>query len=930
MSEKEIKTINELPLCDQKAREEIEQLKKDIENLPSGGGTVVSSIEPMYDDIPKVFFEGDITGMTKDNEKVLSFVYKSKTKQFDGYVKMKWQGSSSLDFPKKNFTIKMFSDESCETKLKKTFKDWKHEGNKYVLKANYIDHTHARNVVTANLWSEIVASRSDYDSLPIELRNSPRNGAIDGFPIKLYLNGKYEGIYTWNIGKDDFMFGMNEDNPNHAVVCAEKNNNGNASTTDRNILACEFRANANIDGNDWDLEVPDVLNSNIKTSFNNLINCVKDTDDTTFKATIWKYLDITSAIDYYILMYFSCAVDNLGKNLIMVTYDGVKWYCSAYDLDNIWGSRGTNTFVDGTFQCPKQYQDTNSLLWQRIETCFPLELYIRYQEIRKNVLSFSNVIDKFERFCDLIGTELYKEDIEIYSGIPYPNENNLKQIRNFFKPRAEYVDSCFEEFKSAIDDEPTIEEYPCTKITLNTNSLEFTSEGTQTLTATVTPSNTTDTVIWHSNNTSIATVSNGVVTPISNGDCEITATCGTESTICLVTVSCFIVEEFDENQIMSLNSNRLSASSWIDGITKTVYPATNCTVEDNAMKFGGSSYVSLENAPIDITKDFTIEFTFKPSSIGAYQVFLGNQNASSGAKNKISIGTPDKNVLYVAVIDGQGNQKIDLVSSIVVSNGTEYTCKITKQDTTLYVYLNGNMVAKTTDLVFSETPTFYLGRNGSVANCYYKGTISSFKAYDVALVDEGLSIMSMFDGSTLNDGATVWNDSIEGSSHAITLNGATVSNGVVTFDGVDDYGLGNVNYSNYKYLTLAMNVLNFTPTSNNVQMIATIGITNTTISECIKYENNLGAYRHSSNTSPTGYTEYDKLVLVKNGDEHKLYYNGELIDTSTGTRNSGKLLVGANEYLGSKCDFANFSTSKIILLNYAPIDEEIAKLNELL
>ena len=37
MSEKEIKTINELPLCDQKAREEIEQLKKDIANGVSGG-----------------------------------------------------------------------------------------------------------------------------------------------------------------------------------------------------------------------------------------------------------------------------------------------------------------------------------------------------------------------------------------------------------------------------------------------------------------------------------------------------------------------------------------------------------------------------------------------------------------------------------------------------------------------------------------------------------------------------------------------------------------------------------------------------------------------------------------------------------------------------------------------------------------------------
>lgn len=405
--------------------------------------TGISLVEPADDDIPKVFFSGDITGMSKDNEKVIQFAYKSRNADFGGYVKMKWQGSSTLAFPKKNFTIKTFDDEACESKLKKAFKHWGHEKNKYVLKADYIDHTHARNIVTANLWTEMVASRPDFDSLPDGMKNAPGHGAIDGFPIKLYMNGVYQGIYTWTIGKEDWMFGMDETNVNQAALCAEKNNDGNKETTDRNILACEFRGNANIDGNDWDLEFPETLNDNIKNSFNNLINCVKDTDDEAFKATIGNYLDLTSAFDYYILAYLSANVDGLGKNLVMLTYDGVKWFCSAYDMDNIWGSRGTSSFISATYPCPESYYDNNSLLWQRIEECFGTELYERYKFVRKAVLSFENVITKFERFCDLIGTELYAEDVEIYSGIPYPNDNNLKQIRNFFTPRAEYVDGCF-------------------------------------------------------------------------------------------------------------------------------------------------------------------------------------------------------------------------------------------------------------------------------------------------------------------------------------------------------------------------------------------------------------------------------------------------------------------------------------------------------
>ena len=60
----------------------------------------------------------------------------------------------------------------------------------------------------------------------------------------------------------------------------------------------------------------------------------------------------------------------------------------------------------------------------------------------------------------------------------------------------------------------------------------------QSLTATIVPSNTTDSVVWTSNNNDIATVDNtGLVTPISYGTCMITATCGNCSASCNVYVN---------------------------------------------------------------------------------------------------------------------------------------------------------------------------------------------------------------------------------------------------------------------------------------------------------------------------------------------------------------------------------------------------------
>ena len=68
------------------------------------------------------------------------------------------------------------------------FKNWGRQ-YKYVLKANYIDLTHARNVVSAKLWGKCVKTRSNFDSLPEQLRTSPNLGAIDGFFIKVYYDG---------------------------------------------------------------------------------------------------------------------------------------------------------------------------------------------------------------------------------------------------------------------------------------------------------------------------------------------------------------------------------------------------------------------------------------------------------------------------------------------------------------------------------------------------------------------------------------------------------------------------------------------------------------------------------------------------------------------------------------------------------------------
>ena len=82
---------------------------------------------------------------------------------------------------------------------------------------------------------------------------------------------------------------------------------------------------------------------------------------------------------------------------------------------------------------------------------------------------------------------------------------------------------------------------PATGITLNKNELTLTAGNSDTsLTATVTPSDSTDTVVWSTNKPSVATVDSatGKVTAVAPGEAIITATAGTESATCTVTVTC--------------------------------------------------------------------------------------------------------------------------------------------------------------------------------------------------------------------------------------------------------------------------------------------------------------------------------------------------------------------------------------------------------
>lgn len=199
---------------------------------------------------------------------------------------------------------------------------------------------------------------------------------------------------------------------------------------------------------------------------------------------------------------------------------------------------------------------------------------------------------------------------------------------------------------------------PCTAIALNNNTLTFVTTDTQTLIATPTPTDTTDTIVWSVNNSN-ATVVNGVVTPKKNGSCIITATCGNQSVTCNVTINCF--EEFD-GKVTEFTYKKIDSSTG---------------AESESVHYYASNYVELKTA-----RNYTIYFPGVGSSTSSFKIVQYDAD-----KNFISCGSDSYNF----------NNNTGVTVNFTASTNTKYIrlrvwTNIKEDSNTGVSFLNGTSV----------------------------------------------------------------------------------------------------------------------------------------------------------------------------------------------------------------------------------------------
>ncbi|WP_191991094.1 CotH kinase family protein [Limosilactobacillus reuteri] len=351
---------------------------------------------------------------------------------------IKVQGASSASLAKKNYTLHL--DRKIELIPGYGKQD------KYVIKADMTDFSHVRNVGCAKLWGEVRKTRikaddaikvNDTDYLTDNAGNhitgeadpqlsiGGNYGAVDGFPIALYINGKYWGLYTFNVPKDDWMAKMPK-KQGCAIV---------------STVWASFNESTRLDGKDMDIEFCGTEDSDwVFRSINALIDTVKASYDTKddFTKVITPLLDIDSAIDYYVYSVAIGNVDGVVRNFNLQTWDGKKWYFAAYDLDMVFGRtpdlldylspdyNGSSIRRGGiTFENLSGGNRIFHQLWK----FYKADIIARYKELVQSVLSASNVSTFLTNYAKSMPIALKIQEDKLWPQTPLTDTNNLEQIR---------------------------------------------------------------------------------------------------------------------------------------------------------------------------------------------------------------------------------------------------------------------------------------------------------------------------------------------------------------------------------------------------------------------------------------------------------------------------------------------------------------------
>lgn len=413
------------------------------------------------------------------------------------------QGTTSAEYTRKNYKLKFLNGLNQNGSFKD---DYKMRNDSiatdcFCFKADVASSEGANNVELVRLYN----SACPYKTPPQKANASVRQG-IDGFPMVIFHNN---GETTEFIGKYNF----NNEKSTHEVyglTTGDESWEIRNNTSDRVIWK-----NDDFSGTDWqnDFEARYPKNNTNTTNLARFSSWVKSTDRTTatnrtlptsvmydgveytidnaeyrlakFRAEASTYIELDSALFYYLFTELFLMVDSRAKNAFpsLVGTNKIVWL--PYDMDTACGinNEGALVFgyeledIDTTSTGADVYNGQHSVFWCNIRDCFKDELQTMYKNLRSNnKISYQIIEDAYEEHQAVWPEAIWNEDayykyleplINDGSGIYLPmlQGSKAEQRKWWLYNRFRYIDSKYNA-GDALTDVITLRGYDKSDITV--------------------------------------------------------------------------------------------------------------------------------------------------------------------------------------------------------------------------------------------------------------------------------------------------------------------------------------------------------------------------------------------------------------------------------------------------------------------------------
>lgn len=411
----------------------------------------------------RILISGDLP-VDKDGVAMNCSFFSGTTPIFSATGTWGIQGSSSVSSLKKNWKLKLRNPNTGK-KLQIKFADW-FPMSSITLKGYGTDRTLLRDSLSTQLWRQMYSLRYDgllacgdrYDYFKFKNYSSMTSALFStaGFPVELYQNDAFLGMYVIRCDNNNDNFLMDGSNPAHIQMQPN--------------AAWHLWESPNFNIADWEVYCPDTIADSTMNAGQKFMQwaygCINGSID--MRSTYKNYIDLNSYLDYIILCESVVSFDSMTNNFNMATWNGTDtnpiWFIYPYDFDQSFGiayGLGSIAATDPSkigwvMRTEGNVANQSADFFETIAKTFWGELRERYYYLRSlNILDGKNLARTIKEQVNLMNPSSMQQDLLLWNADGptgagsgnFLSDNGKKWsfvfIKEYFEARLTWLDKQF-------------------------------------------------------------------------------------------------------------------------------------------------------------------------------------------------------------------------------------------------------------------------------------------------------------------------------------------------------------------------------------------------------------------------------------------------------------------------------------------------------